>query len=166
MERRTSQTLDVEIGLEAVDLAAEGVAVDADVHEAEPRLVRALNVPGQHDHAGAGAPDGLALLGHGLHRLIQLVGGHQLADGRALATGDHQPVETVQLLRKAYLDGLRSEAAQALDVLGEGALQGKYADAGQALFVMTNGVRHPSSGLRIPRFARNDKEPGLPTPSG
>ena len=51
-----AQAREAEVGLEAVHLAAVGVAPDDEVHQTQPRLAGlGLEGPGHHDHAGAGA---------------------------------------------------------------------------------------------------------------
>jgi hypothetical protein len=80
--------LEVELGLERVQLTPEGVAADAHIEQAEVVAV-------QHDQAGAGAERGAPAA----HELAQRLGeplaldpeGHR---GR-LATWDHQSVEPV-----------------------------------------------------------------------
>ena len=45
-----------EINLKAVDLAAEGIAANADIHYAQRRAVKIGNSLGKHDRTSAGSP--------------------------------------------------------------------------------------------------------------
>ena len=58
---------------------------------------------------------------------------HELADGGAFAAGDHQAVETLEVLGEPDLDGVGAEAAQHRDVLPESPLEGEYPYAGRAM---------------------------------
>src|SRR5438270_8434168 len=111
-----------EVGLEARDLAAVGVAVDLDVDRAEVP-------PVEDDHPGAGAEHGAGEL---THRLVESVQAHQAHEGRRLATGDHEPVETLQLLGLANLDGVRTEPPQHRRVLPKVSLHRQDSDLHQA----------------------------------
>src|SRR4051794_3546648 len=93
---------ELEIGLEARDLASVGVAVDVDVDQAEMRAV-------EDDHARARAEDRPRELAHGVLEPVQA---HQPHERRRLAARDDEAVEAVQLLRLTHLDDLGSEAAQ------------------------------------------------------
>jgi hypothetical protein len=89
MKTARSSVTHLEVGLEALDLAAEGVAPCRVVAEAEV-------VPVEEDHPGAGAEDRAAELAH---RLVEAVEAHQPADRGRLAAGDDQTVEAVELFR-------------------------------------------------------------------
>ena len=110
---------EVEIRLEARELAAVGVAIDLDVGEAEVG-------PVEQDHPGAGAEDRLL---EAPHRLLEPVEPHQPRDRRRLAARDHEPVEPVELCRQAHLDDVRAEPTQHRPVLAEVALEGEDADS-------------------------------------
>ena len=106
----------VEVGLEALQLAAEGVAASAHVEEAE-----VLGVA--DDQPGAGAeerPPGLVV---GAQRRLQARRGDSLADRRALAAGDDQAVEPLEVRGRADLRDLGAELAQDPGVRLEVALQ-------------------------------------------
>ena len=55
--------------------------------------------------------------------------------GGALAPRDDEPGQADQVLRLADLDGNRADPSEALQVLTEGALQGKHADADALLLL-------------------------------
>ncbi len=74
---------EVEIGLEAGELAAIAVALHVDVHEPEMRTV-------EQDHPRAGAED---RRGEAPDRLLEPVEPHQAGDRRRLPARDHEPVE-------------------------------------------------------------------------
>ena len=99
--QRLGVALQLEVGLEARDLAAVGVAPHDDVQQPEVLAV-------EHDHPGAGAEDGPL---EPAQRLVDPVEAHQPRDRGRLAPRDHEPVETVELLGLAHLDHLRAERA-------------------------------------------------------
>jgi hypothetical protein len=97
--------LDLEVRLEALQLAAEGVATGAGVEEAE-----VLGIA--DDQPGAGAEDRPAGLMVGAQRRLQ-AGRLDAPDDRgALATGDDQPVDPVEIRGDADLGCLGAELAQ------------------------------------------------------
>ena len=87
----------VEVGLERVELAAEGVAAHDDVEPAEasagPSIASMMRV-GEHDQ-----PRARAVHGHARRRSRRLSGSampnsaRQLVHDARLAAGDHQPVD-------------------------------------------------------------------------
>src|SRR5262245_43881324 len=108
----------VEVGLEAMHLAAVGVPGNLDVDEAEM-------VAPEHDQARAGAEDRLL---EAADRLFKPVKAHQAQEGRGLAAGDDEPVEALELLGLAHLDRVRAEAPQHGRVLTEVPLESQDAD--------------------------------------
>ena len=82
-------------------------------------------VPVEDDHPGAGAEDRAWELPH---RLVEPVEPHQPHERRRLAARDHEPVETLELLRLAHLDDVGAERAQHRRVLAEVALDCEDAD--------------------------------------
>jgi hypothetical protein len=115
-QRLVADPGDLEVGLEALQLAAEGVAPGGRVEEAE-----VLGVA--DDQAGAGAEDRPARLVMGAQRRLQPAGLDPLADRRALAAGDDEAVEPSQLLGSADLDRFGAEPAQGADVGFEAPLE-------------------------------------------
>jgi hypothetical protein len=106
----------LEIGLEALQLPAEGVATGRHVDEAEMLGVA-------DDQPGAGTEDRLAGLVVGAQPGLQARRRDQFGDRRRLAARDDQAVEPRQPLRRTYLDRLRAKPAQRLGVRLEVALQ-------------------------------------------
>src|SRR5207249_342325 len=104
-QRLLPETLDPEVLLEALQLPAEGVAA-ADVVR-QPEMVAVAD-----DHPGAAAEDRAARLVEGRDRLVQALALHPHRDGGRLPAGDHQPVETDELIRGADLAGRRAERFQ------------------------------------------------------
>src|SRR5439155_24674619 len=98
-----------QIGLEARDLAAIAVSVDLAVESAEVAAV-------EDDHSGAAPKYRPRELAHGL---VEPVETHQPHERRRLASGDHEPVEALQLLRLANLHCVRAKAPQHRRVLAE-----------------------------------------------
>jgi len=90
----------VDVGLEGVQLAAVGVALDSHVKKAEHRRLAVGQPVGQQDHAGAGAEHRRTLAGHGQDRLAQPI---------TIDQPPHEPITS------AVVSGLRDEPS--LDVL-------------------------------------------------
>src|SRR5436190_11622882 len=107
-----------QVGLEARDLAPVGVAVDDDVGEPEV-------LPVEHDHPGAGAEHGPVEVAQ---RLVQAVEPDQAHDRGRFAAGNDEAVDLFELLRRPYLDRLRSQPAQHRRVLAEVSLDCQNAD--------------------------------------
>ncbi len=121
-QRLGAEPVDLELGLEALQLAAEGVAARDRVHQAEVLAVA-------DDHPGAGAEHGAPALGVGADRGLEPVALDRLRDRRALAAGDHEPVEVGQLGRALRTStGAGAERAQHPRVGREVALRREDAD--------------------------------------
>src|SRR5436853_1663606 len=111
----------------------------------------ARHVLREEDRAGAGAPhrhavgDALAELWDDLVTLCEL------SDRRALATGDDQRVDIVELLGPAHIDRIGAERAERCEMLGEVALKTEDTDprARRSTGVLTSrgrqGVRRAGS---------------------
>jgi hypothetical protein len=115
-QRLLADSPDLEIGLEALQLAAEGVAAGVGVDEAEVVGVA-------DDQARAGAEDRPPGFVMGAQRLLQPGGRDSLADRRALPAGNDQPVQVLQIGGRADLGNLGAELAQDPGVRLEVALQ-------------------------------------------
>ncbi len=104
-QRLVADPLDLEVGLEALQLAAEGVAARDRVEEAEVVGVA-------DDQPGAGAenrPAGPVMVAQSRLEPGDL---DPLGDRRALAAGNDEAVETLQVGREADLGYLGAEPAQ------------------------------------------------------
>ena len=117
--QRLAVVAQVEVGLEARELAAVAVALHIDVDQPEVGAV-------EQDHPRARAEDGRGELPD---RLLEPVEPHQARDRRRLAAGDHEPVEALELLGQAHLDHVRAEPAQHRRVLAEVALDCEDTDS-------------------------------------
>ena len=117
---------DVEVGLEAVYLAAEGIALHLDVHQPQRLAVEVGGMLRHDDQAGAGAPDRLADRERA-QRLAQAVHVDQARNRRAFAAGNNQAVRPSRSRGQADLPRLGAEALQDGLVLGEVSLQGQDA---------------------------------------
>jgi hypothetical protein len=115
-QRLVADPGDRQVGLEALQLTAEGVAPGAGVEESEV-------LGGADDQAGAGAEDRPAGLVVGAERRLQAGRGDALDDRRALAAGDDEPVEALQLGGRADLAYFGAELAQGAGVRPEVTLQ-------------------------------------------
>jgi hypothetical protein len=104
-QRLVADPLDLEVGFEALQLAAEGVAPRGRVDQAEVGRVA-------DDQAGAGAEDRAPRIEVGAQRRLQAGGLDPLADRGALAAGDDQAVETLDVGRDTDLGRLGVELAQ------------------------------------------------------
>src|SRR5688572_109076 len=111
--------VELDVVLEARDLAAVGVALDLDVHEVEMPAV-------EENHPRAGAEE---RAGEGRERLLEAVDPHETAHRGRLAAGNDEAVEPVELLRLADLDDVGAEPAEHGGVLAEVALDCQDADA-------------------------------------
>jgi hypothetical protein len=115
-QRLLADPLDLEVGLEALQLATEGVAPRARVEEAEVVGVA-------DDQAGAGAEDRPPGLVMGAQRRLQLRRLDAFDDRRALAARDDEAVEAGQIGGRADLGCFGAELAQGAGVRLEVALQ-------------------------------------------
>lgn len=117
-----------DVGLEGVDLATEGVAVDGHGEQVEGGPVEAVGVVGKEDGPGAGPPEGKAILPETSDRFVQVVGEEEAGDGGAFAAGDDEAVEPIELVGVADFTGVDVEGTQTDGVLAEVALEGEDAD--------------------------------------
>src|SRR6478672_8208332 len=95
-------TVEGEVGLEARDLPAVGVALHVDVDQAEVRAV-------EEDHPGTGPENGLL---ERADRIFETVQPHQSADRGRFASGNDEPVEVAQLFGLAHLECLCAQRSQ------------------------------------------------------
>ena len=112
-----AQAPDGQVLLKGVHLASEGVALDAYIHNAQGNGILFGDFRGQHNHTGAGAPDGFAGGGHCGHGFPQAVEGHQAAEGGAFAAGDDEAVQPVQMGGEAHFGGGDADAAEHVAML-------------------------------------------------
>ena len=115
----------------------------------------------EHDHPRARPED------RGLeppHRLVEPVEAHQAHERRRLAAGDDEPVEPVELLRLAHLDGVGAEPPQHRRVLAEVPLDGEDAAAGARAHGPTSRVT--SSSGRFEQRGGRDPDHRVAEPRG
>ena len=110
----------------AVDLAAVGVAADADVECAEAFLFGILHFGGEEDGPGAGAEGGFGV--DELFELFESGLAEQFQEGAGLAAGDDEAVDGVELLGLFYEDNFGTELFEPAAVGVEIALQGQDSD--------------------------------------
>ena len=154
-------TDDVEIGLERIDLATEGVAPDANVDGGEPALVRppVAHVDGEQDHSGAGAEGRHPRRQPVPERIDEPRRLQEHRHGRRLAPGDDQRLHLVELGWGAHLDPADAEAGEDGEMVADVALQGEHADR-DARRVVTVGCAVRTMALHLaapcyqPRSAR------------
>jgi hypothetical protein len=115
-QRLLADPLDLEVGLEALQLTTEGVAPRDRVEEAEVVGVA-------DDQAGAGAEDRPPGLVVSTQRRLQLRRLDALGDRRALAAGDDEAVQAIEVRGRADLGYFGAELAQGAGVSLEVALQ-------------------------------------------
>ena len=128
VDRTVAEHGHCELRLEAFELSPEGVALDRDVEQREDGRVAVGDLLRQQDHAGAGAEDRRALARQVEDRLAQPPAVDELAHRGALAAGQDQPAEPLEVLGQANGDRLDAELPEDRDVLGERALDGENAD--------------------------------------
>src|SRR5829696_5172140 len=109
---------ELEVSLEACDLAAVRIAVHGDVHEPEM-------LPVEDDHPGARPEDGSL---ESPNCLVEPVEPHQTHERRRFATWHDEAVQAFELVGLADFDRVRTEPAQHLDVLPEVALDRQNPD--------------------------------------
>src|SRR5260221_8152791 len=97
MERLGAEGGHVEIRLERIELPAEGITANADVHEARERMRMAGHVLRDEDRAGACTPDGHALGDAFTELRDEAVVLGELADRGALAAGNDERIDVVEL---------------------------------------------------------------------
>ena len=110
----------------AVDLASIGVAADADVERAEPRLVRIGDFFRQHNGSGTGAEGRLEP--HELFELLKTLLAEDFQECTGLATGDDEAFDVVELLRLFNEHNFSAQLFEPLAVSVEIALEGKDSD--------------------------------------
>src|SRR6266550_445995 len=142
VERIGPQHRHIEVRFEAVDLAAEGVALDGDVHERGERMRMPGYVLCDEDRALARPPHRHAL-GRAIAELLDdPVLLCELSDRGALAARDDERVDLVKLVRAAYVDGLHTEPLEGGKMLREVALETEDAGArGQRPAITNRGVQ-------------------------
>ena len=121
---------EVEVGFEAVDLAAVAIASHGDLERPEVLLVVAAveDLVGEQDHPGARAEHGHPVVETGGDRVEKSRRAQQVGHRRRFPAGHHEGVDPLELPRGADLDSVHAERTQALNVGGECSLQGEYAD--------------------------------------
>ena len=143
-----------EVRLKGIDLAAEGVAFDGHRHQVQGGTVERDDLFGEQDGAGAGAPDWQTAAAESDEGLSQVVGDQQSGDGGALAAGDDQAVDVLELVDRADLERLSAGASERGGVLGEVALQRENADVDGLSSVAASSVvvrdRPHLRGRRLP----------------
>src|SRR5512132_2985496 len=110
---------EVELGLEARDLAPVGIALDLEVDKPEV-------LPVEDDHSGAGAEDRRL---EGADRAFEPVQVDEAHDRGGLSAGNDEAVEPVELFRQPHFDDVCSESPQDVRVLAERSLNREHTDA-------------------------------------
>lgn len=110
MHRRALDPLDVEVGLEGVDLASERVAPHDDVEPPEGLLVAraADDRVGEKDHPGAGPVDGQPVGDRLLQRFVEIEDAQELVDRGRLPARQDETVHSLELRDPADTDGARA----------------------------------------------------------
>ena len=138
-----AEPVDVEIDLEAVELPAIPVSSNRQVDQIESSLVRASveHVGGAQDHAGTGAEHGQPVDQASLEVVEEPARREQPRHRGALASGQHDRVETVEVVRRSYQRCTGAELLETLTMHVEGPLQGEYANG--PADSRSGGVRSP-----------------------
>src|SRR2546425_510989 len=123
VERIGPEYGDLEVRFEAIDLTAEGVALDGHVHERGERVRMAGHVLRHEDRPRARAPHRHPRGGAIAQLLDDPVLLRELSDRRALAARDDERVDLVKLLRAAHVDRFHTEPIERGEVLRKVALE-------------------------------------------
>ena len=119
VDRRPAEDRDLELRLERVELAPEGVALDGHVEERQDRRLAAGDLGGQDDHPGARPEDRRAAVGELEDRLVEPPALDELAHRRALAAGQDEPADAFEVGRLAHADALHADGAERVEVFAE-----------------------------------------------
>lgn len=114
-------------GLKALCLPAEGVPTNLYVKNPEKRLLSIRRALGQKNKPSAGSQNRdspRASLNGGSKSVLF----HEKPHGSTLTAGDYQPFETVQIAWQAHLGNTGSQIREGSSVLPEGSLQRENAD--------------------------------------
>src|ERR687885_1736724 len=131
VKRIRPKLIDPQVGLEAVQLPAEGIAARRDIHQGQRRLPCRTpfgDPPCKQDHARAGTPDRHLLARPILNRFDQPIGDQQFADRRTFTTRNNQAVDMVEMLRQPDLRDLLSKLPEHALMLDKRPLQGEDTD--------------------------------------
>ena len=123
VERLLAERLHVEVRFEGVDLTTERVALHGHVHERRERVRMTGNVLRDEDRACTCAPHRHAFGDAVLELVDDPVLAGELADRRALAAGDDQRVDLVELLGSADVDAFHAEPIERGEMFREVALE-------------------------------------------
>ena len=128
---RVAQAFHVQIGLEGVDLAPEGVAAHIDVDDPEGVLVGPAveDVSGEQDHPGTGPEGRHPVLQAVPERIEQAGRANEERHGGGLPARQNQHVHRLQLGRCADLARLHAQPFEGGGVLAYGALEGQDANS-------------------------------------
>ena len=130
VKRRPVEPGDIEVGLEAVELAAVAVALHGDVEGAEVPLVGSpvVDLLGEQDQPGTRAEHRQTIGDARADLVEQAARREQIRHRRALATRHDEPVDAEQIPRLADVARRDVELSEPAPVGGEGPLQCEYAD--------------------------------------
>src|SRR5829696_2919788 len=165
-DRLVSETLDDEILLEALQLAAEGVTAAEIVREREMVAVT-------DDHPSAAAQDRAGGLVKLANRPVEAFAGESHRDRGGLAPGNHQTVEALELGGGAHLTGLGTErgehSAVGLEVAldrQDAHLQGRLLHLASGAGAVVGAAQEPRPCSRPPSAASASiSRPGIASPS-
>ena len=149
---RVAQERHGQLRLERLQLPPERVALHGHVQQRQDGLLVAGDLARQDDHPRARPEQRRAARGKVQDRPAHPPAVDQPAHGRALAPGQDQAVDVLEMLRQAHLDRLHADGAQDREMLGEGALEGQHADLHRTGSGPGGPTRPPTS--RGPRGAR------------
>src|SRR5690606_20362026 len=107
----------------AVHLAPEGVTAYRDIHHLDARPVEVVHLAREQDSSGTGTPHRTPAVAERTERPLEPVAEDEPGDGGALAAGDDQGIEVVQLARPTDLHHFVAHAFEHLAMFAEVALQ-------------------------------------------
>jgi hypothetical protein len=145
MDRSIAEDIDRDLRFEGVELSTERVALDRHVEQGQDRRLAAGDVAAEDDHPGARPEDRCAALGQIEDRLTEPPALDELAHRRALATGQDQATDVVEVGRFTDTDALDPDRRERIEMLAERTLQGEDADP----HARTPGPGLTSRGRRV-----------------
>src|SRR3954447_14334134 len=128
MNRLVTEERHRQLRLEGIELAPEGIALDADIQQRQDRLVATADVPGHDDHPGTRPEQRGSAPCQIEDRLAEVPAIDELTHRRALAAGDDEPRNTGQILGQPDWHARHADGPERVEMLAERPLEGEYAN--------------------------------------
>lgn len=127
---RAIEPVDIDVGLETVDLGAVAVAAHVEVDRTQSVLIGSAieDARRQQDQPSACAKHREATIDSLAQRIDQAASVEQHRHGGGFTARDYQSIDLIELRAGAHLSGLHAEAFKNSRVSGERALQGEHTE--------------------------------------